>query len=116
MTSDPRAFFTLDLGAATTAAALIGRIDGRWHLCGAILCISRREDDNYIPTGPVLTPGQLPQNWYYYAGDPLATYQPAPGEMVAWFVTAGAQRRGDVHTIRARSNIVVAPFRVGRFV
>ncbi|HTC85190.1 MAG TPA: hypothetical protein VK656_00695 [Candidatus Acidoferrum sp.] len=35
MTTEPRAFFTLDLGAATTAAALIGRIDGRWHLLGS---------------------------------------------------------------------------------
>jgi hypothetical protein len=36
VTSDPRAFFTLDLGAATTAAALIGLIDGRWRLLGAV--------------------------------------------------------------------------------
>ena len=40
MTSDPRAFFTLDLGAATTAATLIGRIDGQWHLLGALACPS----------------------------------------------------------------------------
>jgi hypothetical protein len=36
VTSDPRAFFTLDLGVATTAAALIGLIDGRWRLLGAL--------------------------------------------------------------------------------
>ena len=35
MTSDPRAFFALDLGAATTSAALIGRVDGRWRLLGS---------------------------------------------------------------------------------
>jgi hypothetical protein len=90
-------------------------IDGQWYVAGAILCISRGPDDNYVPTGPVLEVGQLPRNWYYFAGAPLATYQPQPGEMVAWFVTAGAQRRGDVHTIRVRSNVVVAPFRAGTF-
>jgi hypothetical protein len=89
------------------------RIGGRWFLSGAILCISRGPDDNYVPTGPVLDPGQLPRNWYYFAGDPLATYQPQPGEMVAWFVTAGEQRRADVHEIRERSNVVVLPFEAG---
>ncbi len=32
----PRAFATLDLGAATTATALIGRVAGRWRLLGAL--------------------------------------------------------------------------------
>lgn len=36
MTGDPRAFFALDLGAATTAAALIGHVAGRWRLLGAV--------------------------------------------------------------------------------
>ncbi|HVL54164.1 MAG TPA: hypothetical protein VM344_07860, partial [Vitreimonas sp.] len=35
MTGDPRAFFALDLGAASTSAALIGRVAGRWRLLGA---------------------------------------------------------------------------------
>jgi len=35
VTSDPRAFFALDLGAATTSAALVGRVDGRWRLLGS---------------------------------------------------------------------------------
>ena len=48
MTSDPRAFFTLDLGAATTAAALIGRIDGRWHLLGALACPSGIEPETIL--------------------------------------------------------------------
>jgi hypothetical protein len=33
--ANPRVFATLDLGAATTAAALIGRVDRRWRLLGA---------------------------------------------------------------------------------
>ena len=36
MTADPRAFLALDLGAATSSAALIGRIAHRWRLIGAL--------------------------------------------------------------------------------
>lgn len=32
MTSQPRAFFTLDLGSAATSAALLGHVGGRWRL------------------------------------------------------------------------------------
>ncbi len=35
MTSEPHAFFTLDAGSATLAAALIARVDGRWRLLAA---------------------------------------------------------------------------------
>jgi hypothetical protein len=34
VTGDPRAFFALDLGTATTSAALIARLAGRWRLIG----------------------------------------------------------------------------------
>ena len=36
MTSDPRAFFALDLGAATASGALLGHVGGRWRLLGAL--------------------------------------------------------------------------------
>ena len=36
MTSDPRAFLAVDLGAATTSAALIGRLAHRWRLIGSL--------------------------------------------------------------------------------
>ncbi len=36
MTSDPRAFFAVDLGAATTSAALMGWIAGHWRLLGSL--------------------------------------------------------------------------------
>jgi len=36
VTSDPRAFLALDLGAATSSVALIGRIAHRWRLVGAL--------------------------------------------------------------------------------
>src|SRR6185369_14301471 len=62
------------------------KILGVWYFAGSILCISRGRDDNYVPTGPVMRKNQLPENWYYFAGSPLAGYQPAPGESVAWFL------------------------------
>jgi hypothetical protein len=91
------------------------KINGQWHIAGSILCISRGVNDNYVPTGPTLQPGHLPANWYYFAGNPLATYQPQPGEPVAWFLTAGVQRRTDIHTIAERTNVVVVPFSPGSF-
>ena len=36
MTSDPRAFLALDLGAATSSVALIGRLGQRWRLVGSL--------------------------------------------------------------------------------
>jgi hypothetical protein len=89
------------------------RIGGIWYGCGAILCISRAPDDNYVPTGPTLQPGHLPSNWYYFAGDPLARYQPQPGEQVAWFLTAGVQRRQDTHLVAERTQVMLAPFSEG---
>lgn len=90
-------------------------IGGHWHFAGSILCISRGVDDNYVPTGPTLAPGHLPKNWYYFAADPMATYQPKPGEQVAWFLTAGVQRRTDIHTIEERTNVVLTPFSEGTY-
>jgi hypothetical protein len=36
VTRDPRAFFALDIGAATASAALVARLAGRWRLLGAL--------------------------------------------------------------------------------
>ena len=36
MTRDPRAFFALDIGAATASAALVARLAGRWRLLGTL--------------------------------------------------------------------------------
>jgi len=36
VTSDPRAFLAIDLGAATKSAALIGRLGGRWRFLGGL--------------------------------------------------------------------------------
>ena len=41
---------------------------------------------------------------------PLATHQPAPGEQVGFFVTAGDARAKDVRVVTERSNVVLVPF------
>lgn len=88
-------------------------IQGQWYVSAVIPCISRGQSDNYVPTGPTLQPGQLPNNWYYFAGSPLASYQPHLGETVAWFLTSGDQRRGDISVIQERTQVVLAPFAEG---
>lgn len=90
-------------------------IGGQWYLSAVIDCISRGENDNYVPTGPTLVPGQLPSNWYYFVEPPLKGYQPQPGESVAWFLTSGVQRRTDIHAIAERTQVVLAPFAPGTY-
>lgn len=43
MTTAPRAFFTQDIGAATIATALVGRVGSRWRLIGT-LCLPKGSD------------------------------------------------------------------------
>lgn len=87
-----------------------------WRLCTAMLCVKRPGVDNYVTGGNILESRKFARDWYYYAGEPLASYAPRRGELLAWFVAAGALRRGDVHTIAARSNVILAPLQVGKFV
>jgi hypothetical protein len=51
---------------------------------------------------------QIAANWTYYCG--AMARQPAPGEQVGFFVTAGDQRLKDVAITHERSNVVVVPF------
>lgn len=57
-------------------------------------------------------PSMFARNWYYNPAiwGPLATHQPAVGEQVGFFVTAGDERVKDVTLVRERSNVVVIPF------
>ena len=48
MTSDPRAFLALDLGAATSSAALIGRVAHRWRLIGSLALPSSSSADGLV--------------------------------------------------------------------
>jgi hypothetical protein len=45
VTSDPRAFLALDLGAATSSVALIGRLGQRWRLVGSLALPATAEVD-----------------------------------------------------------------------
>jgi hypothetical protein len=57
-------------------------------------------------------PSQFANNWYYnpQLWAPITYHQPAPGERVGFFVTAGDQRAKDVHAVAERSNIVAISF------
>ena len=57
-------------------------------------------------------PSQIAQNWYYSPAvwGPLSQHQPAIGESVGFFVTAGDQRAKDVRAITERSNVVIVRF------
>ena len=48
MTSDPRAFLALDLGAATSSAALIGRVAHHWRLIGSLAVPSSSSADSLV--------------------------------------------------------------------
>lgn len=48
MNGDPRAFLTLDRGAATVSVALIGRVRGTWRLVGSVALPAAIDDDDAI--------------------------------------------------------------------
>jgi hypothetical protein len=79
-------------------------IGGTWHTCGPI------EFWNGLAAngGDITVNNQIAVNWTYYCG-PMAR-QPAPGEMVGFFVTAGDQRLKDAFIVHERSNTIVIPF------
>jgi len=83
----------------------VEQINGQWVTAGGVefwKSLARQG-------GP---PSRLASNWYYSPGvwGELATHQPAPGEQVGFFVTAGDQRAKDVRAVTERSNVVLIPF------
>lgn len=86
-------------------------IAGVWRILPWVECIKQ-----YIPTGDLLVPGQLPSNILYYARPPLLGYQPSPGEKIALFVTTGDTRRQNAQVVQPwRSSVVTVPFQVGQW-
>jgi len=84
---------------------MVVNIGGRWYTSGGVeywYGLSRQG-------GP---PSQYAANWYYspQVWGPLATHQPAVGEQVGFFVTAGDQRAKDVRGVTERSNVVMVSF------
>lgn len=84
---------------------MVVNIGGHWYTAGGVEYWYGLERQG----GP---PSQFASNWYYSPAvwGPLASHQPAVGEQVGFFVTAGDQRAKDVRRVTERSNIVVVPF------
>jgi hypothetical protein len=92
-------------GALQYTLWMVVNVDGHWYTSGGVeywYGLGRSG-------GP---PSQFASNWYYSPAvwGPLAGHQPAPGEMVGFFVTAGDARVKDVRSVTERSNVVLVPF------
>ncbi len=89
----------------------VERINGKWATSGVIQ-IWRDPSDQLWSGGP---PSGLDTNWYYDPGrwGPLSGYQPATGEPVGFFVSAGNARNNSAPgatSVLERSNVFVIPF------
>jgi hypothetical protein len=84
---------------------MVEKINGQWITAGGVEYWRGLERQG----GP---PSRFASNWYYspQVWGELASHQPAVGEMVGFFVTAGDQRAKDVRAVTARSNVVLVPF------
>jgi hypothetical protein len=84
---------------------MVVNINGQWYTAGGVEFWNGLDRSG----GP---PSQFAHNWYYNAQvwGPLDSHQPAPGEQVGFFVTAGDQRAKDVRAVTERSNVVLVPF------
>ena len=79
--------------------------NGQWYTAGGVEFWNGLDRSG----GP---PSRYASNWYYNAQvwGPLDQHQPAVGEQVGFFVTAGDQRAKDVRAVTERSNVVLVPF------
>jgi hypothetical protein len=88
------------------------RINNVWY----VLPIKEALND-YCTLGPILNPGQIPQNLCYYAQSPMNSYQPKPYEHIGFFATTGDTRRMNLQppTGAGRTNVVLVPFAQGDY-
>jgi hypothetical protein len=72
---------------------------------------------DYLTLGPILNPGQVPENLTYFAQSPMKGYQPRPAEQVGFFATTGDTRRMNLQppTGAGRTNVVLVPFAPGEY-
>lgn len=87
---------------------MVVNIGGQWYTSGGVEFWNGLQYSG----GPA---DQFAYNWYYnpQVWGPLANHQPANGEQVGFFVSAGDARVKDVHIVAERSNVVVLPFPSG---
>lgn len=80
-------------------------IAGQWHSSGCIQFWQSCDQNG----GP---PEQFAMNWYYAADRwaPMTGYQPKPGELVGFMVTAGDARNSGAQSVQERSNLIAIPF------
>jgi hypothetical protein len=88
------------------------RIGGTWY----VLPIKEALHD-YCTLGPILHPGQIPDNLTYFAQPPMFGYQPAPYEQIGFFATTGDTRRMNLQPLTGagRTNVVLVPFGPGEY-
>lgn len=84
---------------------MVEKINGQWITAGGVEFWRGLDRSG----GP---PSRFAANWYYnpQIWGELASHQPAVGEQVGFFVTAGDQRAKDVRVVTERSNVVLVPF------
>jgi len=99
-------------GAINHTLWIAERIGGTWY----VLPIKEGLHD-YCTCGPILNPGQIPDNLTYYAGSPMLGYQPKPREQVGFFATTGDTRRMNLQPLigAGRTNVVLVPFAAGEY-
>lgn len=80
-------------------------INGQWRGCGGIQFWQDCDQNG----GP---PEEFAKNWYYDVNrwGPMTGYQPKPGELVGFMVSAGDARGLGLHPIDERSTVVLMPF------
>jgi hypothetical protein len=84
---------------------IVLNINGQWRASG---CIEYWRG-LYENGGPVTN---YAQDWYYdpIRWGPMAGHQPAPGEQVGFFITAGDARNNGPYAVKERSNVVIVSF------
>jgi hypothetical protein len=99
-------------GAINHTLWIAERIGGTWY----VLPIKEGLHD-YLTLGPILNPGQIPDNLTYFAQAPMYGYQPTPREQVGFFATTGDTRRMNLQPAigAGRTNVVLVPFAAGEY-
>jgi hypothetical protein len=99
-------------GAINHTLWIAERIGGTWY----VLPIKEGLHD-YLTLGPILNPGQIPDNLTYFAQSPMLGYQPTPREQVGFFATTGDTRRMNLQPAigAGRTNVVLVPFTAGDY-